>query len=143
MIKLQENDRKNWNPDLAYGRSKTANILTALHLARQNIQSFSLHPGFILTNMHAKIPREVLQAKGFYDADWNVTVPLKSLSQGAATIVLAALDGGLIAKNGAYLMDCAVVEGEGALVSEVAKSMEEAETLWKVSEDLTGEKFAF
>lgn len=107
--------------------------------------SFSVHPGLVLTNITRDTPASVLQAKGFLDADGNVIVPSKTLSQGVATTLVATLDEGLKEKSGVYLSDCQVVDGEDPMFGEWAKDENGggAEQLWSLSEKLVGEKFTY
>jgi hypothetical protein len=61
----------------------------------------------------------------------------KSLEQGCATSILAAIGTEIEGSNGGFLDDCVVVEG----VLEYARGEENAERLWRLSEELVGEKF--
>ncbi|KAH7138977.1 WW domain-containing oxidoreductase [Dendryphion nanum] len=138
---------KLYDPDVAYGQSKTANALNALSivskLGPKGVTAFSVHPGLVMTNITRAIPIETLQIKGFLDEEGKFTgiIPEKTISQGAATALAAALDPEIVDKNGAYLADCKVEHDNP--VAEYAKSLENAERLWQLSERLTGEKFDF
>lgn len=96
-----------------------------------------------MTNITRAIPIETLQAKGFLDEEGKFTgiIPEKTVSQGAATTLAAALDPEIVGRNGVYLADCKVEHDNP--VAEYAKSLENAERLWGLSERLTGEKFDF
>jgi flagellum-specific peptidoglycan hydrolase FlgJ len=67
-------------------------------------------------------------------------VTFKSLGQGAATSLVAALDPKLAPASkdgdGVYLQDCHIAETARWATDPVA-----AEKLWSVSEELVGEKF--
>ncbi|KAF2660451.1 short-chain dehydrogenase [Lophiostoma macrostomum CBS 122681] len=138
-----------YNPDLAYGASKTAAILTARTLTQKlssrGLTAFSVHPGLILTPLIKNTPASALRAKGFLDEHGNVSdkIPQKTLSQGSATTLVAALDPELEGQSGAYLTDCGVEKEE--LVAEWAKDVDGkgAERLWGLSEKLVGEEFRF
>ncbi|PVH94821.1 NAD(P)-binding protein [Periconia macrospinosa] len=138
-------DGKAYDPDTAYGQSKTANILTAIALSQSpslnaaGVSAFSVHPGLVLTNLSSHIPMQVFKDKGFVDDEGKLLVPSKTHSQGAATTLVAAFDPRIVERNGAYLSDCSV-EHEGPWV-EHAKGKENAEKLWALSEELVGEKF--
>ncbi|KAK9244207.1 hypothetical protein V1506DRAFT_507783 [Lipomyces tetrasporus] len=67
-------------------------------------------------------------------------VSWKTLQQGAATYVIASFDPSTADKSGVYLSDGKVAMGECA---EYAKDGENAEKLWKISEELVGEKFEY
>ena len=62
----------------------------------------------------------------------------KTLEQGSATTVVAAFDPSIVSDNGSYLKDSCI-----AGAADFAKDEKSAEDLWKLSEELVGEKFAF
>ncbi|KAB2099364.1 hypothetical protein AG0111_0g12250 [Alternaria gaisen] len=62
----------------------------------------------------------------------------KTLEQGAATSVAAALDPRLDDFSAAFLDDCQV-----AKVIEYASSEDNAESLWSLSEKIVGETFSY
>lgn len=64
------------------------------------------------------------------DFDW------KSADEGAATLVVAGFDPALDAETGVYLDDCQLRRP-----SKWASDTDKAERLWRLSEDLVGEKF--
>ena len=63
-------------------------------------------------------------------------VPMKSLSQGVTTPLVAALDPKLGGSNGTYLNDCQI-EDVAPWACDVVKARE----LWELSEKLTGKAF--
>jgi hypothetical protein len=65
----------------------------------------------------------------------------KSLQQGCATPLVAALDPKLEVHPGAFLRDCNIWESTTEKVPEYATDSEKAEKLWKLSEELVGDKF--
>jgi NAD(P)-dependent dehydrogenase (short-subunit alcohol dehydrogenase family) len=138
-----------YNPDVAYGSSKTAAILTAKSLtsklSAKGLTVFSVHPGLILTNITRSTPDSALRAKGLLDEHGNVSdkIPQKTLSQGAATTLAAALDPEITAKSGAYLADCKVDHGDMVAEWAVDGDGSGAEKLWRLSEKLVGEVFGF
>ncbi|MEP9363576.1 oxidoreductase [Nocardioides sp. CN2-186] len=90
----------------AYGQSKTANVLFAVHLDElgrdQGVRAFSLHPGAIITALGRH-----LQADDLTDLE----IPeFRSPEQGAATAVWAAVAPELDGRGGLYLEDCHVAE---------------------------------
>jgi len=127
----------------AYGQSKTANVLFAVHLDRlaqeRGIRAFALHPGGILTPLQRHVSREDQVELGWIDADGNPVADwFKTPEQGAATQTWAAFSPQLDGKGGVYLQDCDVAEvGEGG-VAEYAVDPDEAERLWAFSAELTG-----
>lgn len=75
------------------------------------------------------------KAAAVRDGRTLVVDPLKTLQQGSATIVVAALDPSIEPESGAYLRD-GDVYSEQSFTSE-----EDQEKLWSLSERLTGGKF--
>jgi NAD(P)-dependent dehydrogenase (short-subunit alcohol dehydrogenase family) len=152
-----------YDPWLAYGQSKTANVLFAVELdARgkdQGIRAFSLHPGGILETglaKHQPIPREELIRMGAIDEQGNAIINpeggLKTPAQGAATQVWCATSPLLEGMGGVYCDDVEIAElipGDETVamsVESVGKSMQgvmsyavnkaNAERLWEISEKL-------
>ncbi|KAK6996793.1 short-chain dehydrogenase/reductase family protein [Favolaschia claudopus] len=137
-------DARLYQPMDAYYQSKAANVLTAIELSRRakgQINSYSLHPGAIYTNITQKGdgPTE-LHKIGFLDADGRPSsdVPFKTLAQGAATTVVAAFDPGLDKIPGAYLNDCVPAN---ELVAPHCSDPVNAEKLWTLTEKILGESF--
>jgi len=134
----------------AYGQSKTANALFAVHLDRlaraSGIRAFTLHPGGIHTPLQRHVPREQMLEWGFIDEAGNPVLGdnFKTPEQGAATQVWAATSPQLADLGGLYLEDCDVA---GIRTSDemVAKGVypyavdpDEAARLWTLSAELTG-----
>ncbi|MBV9945969.1 MAG: SDR family NAD(P)-dependent oxidoreductase [Myxococcales bacterium] len=96
--------QRKYSPWAQYGDSKLANVLFARGLSRRlppNVKAFSLHPGVIATNLtRSMFGGAIFRAVG--------KLFLKSVAQGAATTVFAAVAPELAEHNGAYLSDCAV-----------------------------------
>ena len=131
----------------AYGQSKTANALFAVHLDRlgrdAGIRAFSLHPGKILTPLQRHLQKEDMVAAGWIDAEGNANDPsFKTPEQGAATQVWAATSPQLEGLGGLYCADCdvAVISDDGAETSVRAYAVDpdEAARLWALSAELTG-----
>jgi NAD(P)-dependent dehydrogenase (short-subunit alcohol dehydrogenase family) len=143
-------DGSTYDHFLAYGQSKTANILTAVYLAdklkNHGVLAYSLHPGVIFTNLGQRAAPEAWEAfRGTGLLDENLKprdtehTKWKTLEQGAATSVVAAFDPSIKDQSGAYLSDGNV----DATVEGFATDNGNAEKLWKLSEQLTGEKFEY
>ncbi|MGA9292742.1 MAG: SDR family NAD(P)-dependent oxidoreductase, partial [Ignavibacteriaceae bacterium] len=130
----------------AYGQSKTANALFAVALDRRgfsnNIRSFSVHPGRILTDL----------SRYLSDIEQAIGGEYKSIEQGAATSIWCATSYELDGKGGVYCMDCNIaavisnfhLEGTGQMLTGVlpwAIDPDSAEHLWQLSEVMTGIKF--
>ena len=108
-------ERRDYDPVLSYGQSKTANILHAVALDRRGaadgIRAFSLHPGTIVdSNFKRFTPPEVLTAFGLVDDDGNALIDparsRKTADQGAATTVWCATSPRLDELGGLYAQDC-------------------------------------
>ena len=70
--------------------------------------------------------------------DAPTTMPLqKTLSQGAATVLVAALDPSIEKESGGFLDDCKIRPVEEGF----AKGVENEDKLWRLSEKLSGEKW--
>ncbi|MEO3388272.1 oxidoreductase [Mesorhizobium sp. CAU 1741] len=106
--------RRPYDRWVAYGQSKTANVLFAVELDRRGkedgIRAFSLHPGQILTNLARHLSDEDIAGFDALDADGKPIVDpdrgMKTPEQGAATSVWAATSPLLAGKGGLYLEDC-------------------------------------
>ncbi|KZV94313.1 NAD(P)-binding protein [Exidia glandulosa HHB12029] len=122
-----------------YGQSKLANVHFSQGLAKRGIPSFSLHPGVITgTSLDREMPRD--QFERLLDMSRERGMVFKELSQGASTTLVAALDPKIAPLSGGVLQDCQIVAnppGEGV------KKEGAAEELWKLSEKLVGQEFAF
>ncbi|KAF8904684.1 putative short-chain dehydrogenase [Gymnopilus junonius] len=147
---------KTYNAVVAYGQAKTANMLMTISLAKKlgqrGLLSFSLHPGVIFTNASTNIDikaifsevrnvdRKLGNKEGFEDDSASKVL---SVEKGTATHVYAAFDPDLKGHNGAYLLNCRVADPLTDPVKPWATSPFEAEKLWRLSEDLVGQKFSY
>ncbi|EXJ55357.1 hypothetical protein A1O7_08284 [Cladophialophora yegresii CBS 114405] len=134
----------------AYTQSKAAGILFGIGLTKMlyekyGILSLAIHPGIINTELARYSTKEQMDA--IKARERSGLIKYKTLGQGAATSLVAALDPKLGFSEthdgkegyGAYLVDCQISQNAHPR----AKSSEEAEKLWKLSEDLVGEKFSW
>lgn len=138
---------RDYDPNLAYAQSKTANIWFASELQRRfgdRLLSLSVHPGVIRTDLSRHLPDEVVEmmAEGFKQAG----VVEKTIPQGAATSVWAATAPSLATEGGAYLLDCQIAvpvteENPRFGYAPWAFDAESAQRLWSISEDQTGVSF--
>jgi NAD(P)-dependent dehydrogenase (short-subunit alcohol dehydrogenase family) len=152
-------ERTPYEPFVAYGRSKTANILFAVAFDKRHrdrgVRATAVHPGGIKTELGRyvepgrmeKVVDEInqqLAAQGKGPFQW------KSIPQGAATSVWAAVVAPGAEIGAQYCENChvgrtvpndttitAVSEG----VRGYALDAKTAEALWKKSEELVGESF--
>lgn len=99
-------DGEKYTPWGAYGQSKTATIYTTSYIDRvygpQGLHALTLHPGGIATGL--QVHTADMMAK--YAEDEAVVRNMKSVEQGAATSVYAAVGKEWEGKGGMYLEDC-------------------------------------
>jgi NAD(P)-dependent dehydrogenase (short-subunit alcohol dehydrogenase family) len=143
-------------PFVAYGRSKTANILFAVEFDRlyksQSIRAAAVHPGSIETQLGRHLTQEAKQAamKEVEAARSTSTQAFtwKSIQQGAATSVWAACVATAEEIGGRYCEDCSVAEivsGVGTTpkgVRPYAVDLERAKALWAKSVEMVSERFS-
>ena len=130
-------ERGEYDPLAAYGHSKTANALFALELDRRyrddGIRAFSLMPGGIQTDLGRYMTDEVRQRLGT-DPEGAKKIRWKSVEQGSATTIWAALGRELDGAGGLYLEDCnEAVPSEPGMRNGVkpwAQDPEAARRLW-------------
>ena len=139
---------------IAYGRSKTANVLFAVEFDRRHkardVRATVVHPGGIRTELSRHLTPEVLKK---LIAEINAGQPegaapfsYKSIPQGAATSVWAACVADAEAIGARYCEDCHVAEvvstpGLRAGVRAYALDPQRARALWQKSEEMVGERF--
>ncbi len=151
--------RTAYDPFVAYGRSKTANILFAVAFDRRHrgrgVRAAAVHPGAIRTELGrhvdlAQIQKLVDQMNQQLAAEGKPPFQWKTIPQGAATSVWAgfvALDdevGGRYCENchvGSIVSDDAVITPMSEGVRAYALDPDNAEALWNKSEELVGESF--
>jgi NAD(P)-dependent dehydrogenase (short-subunit alcohol dehydrogenase family) len=148
-----------YEPFVAYGRSKTANILFAVAFDRRHrdrgVRAAAVHPGGIQTELARHMEPGQLQAmvdqiSKQLAAEGKGPFQFKTIPQGAATSVWAAAVATADEIGGQYCENCHVgkivaddvvigVMSEG--VRGYALDAKNAEALWKKSEELVGESF--
>ncbi|EEU33862.1 uncharacterized protein NECHADRAFT_94811 [Fusarium vanettenii 77-13-4] len=103
-----------YEPWKAYGQSKTANLWTAREIEKRfgahGLHAWAVHPGSIRTELQRHVSEEVKQV---WAADAELAKTWKSIEQGAATTVLAAVSPELEGKGGSYLEDTQVAKLPG------------------------------
>ena len=134
-----------YDPLIAYGQSKTANVLFAVEATRrwagEGITVNAVHPGTITaTNLMRYIPPDVLaDLHTSLTNTYKAAVEYKTIEQGAATSILVATSPQLEGIGGRYFENCneAVVVEPGAPgafgVAAYALDPEAAARLWLVS----------
>jgi NAD(P)-dependent dehydrogenase (short-subunit alcohol dehydrogenase family) len=139
-----------YDPWIAYGRSKTANVLFAVELDRRlrdrGVRATALHPGGILTDLGRHLTDETMNALIEARAGRRREVSFKSVPQGAATSVWAGFVAAADEVGGRYCEDCAVAPviddpNDSPGVMRYALNPETATPLWARSEELVGERF--
>lgn len=99
---------------LAYGQSKTANVLFAVELDRRwagdGIRGYAVHPGVVVgTNLGPSITADALRAMGLIDESGRPIIDpdreMKTPQQGASTSVFGATSPLLAGIGGVYLKD--------------------------------------
>lgn len=142
--------RRPYDPLVAYGASKTANILFAVELDRRHkgrgVRAAAVHPGGVMTELLRYMTPELFQrmiAIVSADTDAAVARRVKSVPQGAATTVWAGVVAPAELIGGRYCADCEVVEPaeKGLGVRPYAVDPQRAQALWARSEQLVGERF--
>jgi NAD(P)-dependent dehydrogenase (short-subunit alcohol dehydrogenase family) len=136
-----------YDPWLAYGQSKTANVLFAVEATRrwsgEGITANAVHPGAIAdTNLSRHMDPKYLA-----DLRASGTFTYKTIEQGAATSVLVAASPQLEGSGGRYFEDCneaAVVEpstsdGPSSGVAAYALDPNNANRRWELSLLLLGQ----
>jgi NAD(P)-dependent dehydrogenase (short-subunit alcohol dehydrogenase family) len=152
-------ERTPYDPLVAYGRSKTANILFAVAFDQRHrgrgVRAAAVHPGVIQTELGRYIDPTHLenliqQIDKQLAADGKGPFQWKTIPQGAATSVWAGVVAPADEIGGRYCENCHVgdvvpnhvtITGVSEGVRGYALDPNTAEALWKRSEELVGESF--
>ena len=146
-----------YDPMIAYGRSKTANILFAVEFDRRHresgVRATALHPGGIKTELGRymqpdELDKLVARINAQLAANGQPPFQWKTVPQGAATSVWAAVVARAEEVGGRYCENCQVSEITEELISPVSPGVrpyaldpEHAKALWAKSEGMVGERF--
>ncbi|WP_049577991.1 SDR family NAD(P)-dependent oxidoreductase [Streptomyces sp. SBT349] len=138
---------RRYDPWIAYGQSKTANVLFAVEAAKRwasdGITANALMPGGIRTNLQRHITEEELERARAAAARRGAAVNWKTPEQGAATSVLLAASPLVEGVTGRYFEDCDEAEpsapGVPRGVAPYALDPGAAARLWELSERLLAE----
>jgi NAD(P)-dependent dehydrogenase (short-subunit alcohol dehydrogenase family) len=146
-----------YDPWVAYGRSKTANILFAVEFDRRHkergIRATAVHPGGIHTELARHVDSSVIVAmfekiNADLADEGKPAFQMKTVPQGAATSVWAGVVAAADDVGGLYCENCHVsVVTEGVInpVSEGVRAYaldpERAKALWSKSEEMVAERF--
>lgn len=150
-------ERTEYDPWVAYGRAKTANVLFAVEFDRRwrerGIRAAAVHPGGIQTELGRHMQPGELQALVDHlnqqaKAQGKAAFELKSVPQGAATSVWTAVVADANEVGGKYCEDCHVAEitltgglDTSSGVRPYALDPDNAKALWAKSEEWIGERF--
>lgn len=135
------NLEKNYDPWMAYGQSKTANIWLTNYIdrvyGRGGLHANATHPGGSLTALQRNVPAEMLEQWG---SDPAMGALMQLPEQAAATIVWGAVAKALEGKGGRYLCNCGVGDAAEDVASILdpgyaphAFDMEGEDRLWELS----------
>lgn len=133
-----------YQPWVAYGQSKTANLYTATELERRfgnkGVHAWSVHPGLIGTGLMKFLPQETID--GWVKVE-PVRNAMKTAEQGAATTIWAATAKALEGQGGKYLEECQISKPAPASFEEYnpgyatyAYDEEKERLLWEKSLEL-------
>lgn len=142
-------ETRDYDPWISYGQAKTANVLFSLGLeqrfAERGVHSYAVHPGGIMTNLGRYMTDEMRAALMKTMESRSSEFKFKSIPQGASTSCWAATADELEGKGGLYCEDCRVAETDAerpeAGVRPYALDPANADRLWSMSEEMTGEIF--
>ena len=140
---------------VAYGRSKTANILFAVEFDRRHkargVRATAVHPGGIQTelgrHMTPEVIKQLMDSINAANAKAGASAfTFKTIPQGAATTVWSGVVAPADEIGGLYCEDCHVaerVDGDDARsgVRAYALDPDRAKALWAKSEEMVGERF--
>jgi NAD(P)-dependent dehydrogenase (short-subunit alcohol dehydrogenase family) len=152
-------ERTPYEPFIAYGRSKTANILFAVAFDQRHrehgIRAAAVHPGGIQTELGRHMGSEQIQTmidqmNKQLAEEGKAIFQWKTIPQGAATSVWAGVTAAAEEIGGRYCENCHVGEtvADSAIISAISEGVRgyaldanAAQALWKKSEELVGESF--
>jgi NAD(P)-dependent dehydrogenase (short-subunit alcohol dehydrogenase family) len=152
-------ERTPYEPFVAYGRSKTANILFAVAFDKRHrahgVRAAAVHPGVIHTELGrhvdaGQIEKIIEQRNQQLAAEGKAPFQWKTIPQGAATSVWAGIVAAAGEIGGKYCEDCHVgsivpddtpVDAMTEGVRGYSLDAKNAEALWRKSEEMVGESF--
>jgi len=152
-------ERTPYDPWVAYGRSKTANILFAVAFDKRHrergVRAAAVHPGAIHTELGrhvdlSQFQEMIEQMNQQLAAEGKPPFQLKTIPQGAATSVWAAVVAPADEIGGRYCENCHVgnIVPDHVAINPVNEGVrgyaldpKSADALWKKSEELVGESF--
>jgi NAD(P)-dependent dehydrogenase (short-subunit alcohol dehydrogenase family) len=151
--------RTPYEPFVAYGRSKTANILFAVAFdergRERGVRASAVHPGGIQTELgrhlgQGQVQSIIEQMNKQLAAEGKAPFQWKTIPQGAATSVWAGVVAPADGVGGQYCENCHVgrVVADDAIISAISEGVRgyaldstNAAALWEKSEEMVGESF--
>jgi len=147
-------ERTPYDPWVAYGRSKTANVLFAVEFDRRHrasgVTATAVHPGGIRTELSRHLTPEAMQSlmdriNAANAAAGHPPFSFKTVPQGAATTVWASVVALADEVGGRYCEDCHVAEivpdpASRKGVKPYALDPDRAKALWAKSEEMVAER---
>lgn len=148
-------ERTPYGEIVAYGRSKTANVLFAVEFDRRHkadgIRATAVHPGGIQTElgryMTPAVTQSLIDAVNANRPAGAAAYAYKTVAQGAATTVWAGCVAPAELVGGRYCEDSHVAEPvpdsdqRSGGIRSYALDPERAKALWAKSEEMVGERF--
>jgi len=152
-------ERTTYDPFIAYGRSKTANILFAvafdLRHRERGIRAAAVHPGGIHTELGRHMPHDALgtmvaEMDKQLAAAGKPPFKFKTIPQGAATSVWTAIVASPEQIGARYCENCHVSQrvADGVIISPISEGVrgyalddDNAAALWAKSEEMVKERF--
>jgi NAD(P)-dependent dehydrogenase (short-subunit alcohol dehydrogenase family) len=152
-------ERTPYEPFVAYGRSKTANILFSVAFderhRQRGVRAAAVHPGGIYTELGrhmapGQIEAMIEQMNKQLAEEGKPPFQPKTIPQGAATSVWAGVVAPVDEVGGKYCENCHVghVVADDVVISAISEGVRgyaldstNAAALWKKSEELVGESF--
>jgi NAD(P)-dependent dehydrogenase (short-subunit alcohol dehydrogenase family) len=148
-----------YEPFVAYGRSKTANILFAVAFdergRERGVRASAVHPGGIHTELgrhldQGQVQSMIEQMNKQLAAEGKSPFRWKTIPQGAATSVWAGVVAPADQVGGQYCENCHVghLVADNVIISAISEGVRgyaldsaNAAALWKKSEEMVGESF--
>jgi NAD(P)-dependent dehydrogenase (short-subunit alcohol dehydrogenase family) len=152
-------ERTPYEPFLAYGRSKTANILFAVAFDKRHrdrgVRAAAVHPGGIRTELGrhveaGRMEKLIEQMNQQLAAEGKPSFQWKTIPQGAATSVWAGVVAPADEIGGRYCENCHVgmIVPDNVAITAISEGVrgyaldaKNAEAFWKKSEEMVGERF--
>jgi NAD(P)-dependent dehydrogenase (short-subunit alcohol dehydrogenase family) len=135
-------EHRDYDKFVAYGASKTANVLHAVEADRRlrglGIRAYAVHPGAVATSLarymsrsdFSQLRKQAVASGAARGESTDGYLDFTTPEYGAATQVWAAVSPELADQGGLYLEDCGISEA----VAPYARDAERAAKLWTLSE---------